>query len=133
MSPTAAARRNSTFRPGRHDGRQALTSGSHSRYLGPRWSGDGKRIAFADQTGRLFVVEVASRKKTLVARDPAELTLDYQWSPDGQYLAYSLNSVAGLSSIYLWSAADGVSRRATPEFVNSQSRPGLPMGICSIS
>ncbi len=34
---------------------EPVTSNSRGRYYAPRWSGDDKRIAVADQTGRLYV------------------------------------------------------------------------------
>jgi tricorn protease len=107
---------------------RALTSGSAGRYTAPRWSGDDARIAFADQTGRLNVVEVATRRRLTVARDPAELALDYQWSPDGQYLSYTLNADNGFSSVYVWSVADGSSHRITPENFNAQFSAWAPNG-----
>ncbi len=107
---------------------QAVTSGSTVRYLAPRWSADDKRIALADQTGRLYVIELASKRRITVARDPTELSLDYRWSPDGQYLSYSLNDRSHFSSVYIWSAADGKSRRVTPEYFDSQSPAWAPNG-----
>jgi len=107
---------------------QPLTSDSKARYSSPRWSTDDKRIALSDQTGRLYVIEIASKRRVVVAKDPAEPALDYQWSPDGQFLSYSLNSVNGLSGVYIWSVADGKSRRVTPEYVNAQSPAWAPNG-----
>jgi tricorn protease len=107
---------------------QAVTAGSTGRYMAPRWSADDKRIALADQTGRLYVIELASKRRTAVARDPAELSLDYQWSPDGQYLSYSLNDRNHLSGVYIWSVADGKSRRVTPEYFDAQSPAWAPNG-----
>jgi tricorn protease len=107
---------------------EALTAGSQARFAAPRWSGDDKRIAVADQTGRLYVVEVANRRRITIARDPSELALDYQWSPDGQFLAYSLNAENGYSSVYIWSVADGRSHRATPEDFDSHSPAWAPDG-----
>lgn len=106
----------------------ALTTGSRGRYAAPRWSADDRRIAFCDQTGRLYVVEVATKKIVTVAQDPLELAQDYRWSPDGQYLAYSLNAASGFSSIQVWSAADGRSRRITPENFAAQSPAWAPNG-----
>jgi len=106
----------------------ALTSHSTGRYSAPRWSADDKRIAVADQTGRLVVVELATQHKVTVAKDKSELALDYQWSPDGQYLAYSLNSEDRFSSVFVWSVADGKSRRVTPEGFDSQSPAWAPNG-----
>ena len=105
-----------------------VTSGSAARYYAPRWSGDDKRIAFSDNTGRLYVIDVASRRRTTVARDPADLAQDYRWSPDGQFLAYSLNDADGFSSLYIWSVADGQSRRVTPELFSAHSPAWAPNG-----
>ena len=107
---------------------QPLTSDSRARYSSPRWSADDKRIALADQTGRLYVIDIASKRRVVVAKDPAELALDYQWSPDGQFLSYSLNAANGFSSIYIWSVGDGKSRRVTPDYFNAQSPAWAPDG-----
>ena len=107
---------------------QALTSNSQARYSAPRWSADDKRIALADQTGRLQVIEIASKHRVVVAKDPAELALDYQWSPDGRYLSYSLNAGNGFSAVYIWSVADEQSHRVTPNSFNAQSPAWAPNG-----
>jgi tricorn protease len=107
---------------------EPLTAGSQSRYSAPRWSADDRRIAVADQTGRLSVIEVAGKRRIVVAQDPWDLTLDYQWSPDGRYLAYSLNAANGFSSIYVWSTLDNKSRQVTPADFNAQSPAWSPDG-----
>jgi tricorn protease len=107
---------------------RALTSGSTSRYYAPQWSGDDKRIAFADNANRLWVIDVAGRNRLKVAEDPSGLAFDYRWSADGQYLAYSLNSDSNIASLYIWSAASGTSRRVTPEAFNSHSPAFSPDG-----
>ncbi|MDB6085560.1 MAG: peptidase [Gammaproteobacteria bacterium] len=107
---------------------QPLTSGSQSRFSSPRWSADDKRIAVADQTGRLYVIEIAGKRRLVVAKDPADPVLDYQWSPDGQFLSYSLNAGNGFTGVYIWSVADGKSRRVTPEYFNAQSPAWAPNG-----
>ena len=107
---------------------QAITAGSKGRYYAPRWSGDGERIAIADQTGRLYVVDVAAKRRIEVAKDPFDLGLDYQWSPDGAFLAYSLDAANGYSSVFVWSAADGRSHRITPELFNASSPAWAPNG-----
>jgi tricorn protease len=105
-----------------------ISSGSSSRFYSPRWSGDDKRIAFSDNTGRLYVIDVATKRRATVARDPADLTQDYCWSPDGQFLSYSLNEPNGFSGVYIWSAADGKARRITPQFFNAHSPAWAPNG-----
>jgi tricorn protease len=111
-----------------NDAGDQITSGSTARYYAPRWSGDDKRIAFADHTGRLTVVELATKRRIAVARDPGELSQDYRWSPDGQYLSFSLNESNGFAGVYVWSVADGKSRRITPEFFGAHSASWAPNG-----
>src|SRR3984957_4290317 len=105
-----------------------LTSGSTTRYYAPRWSGDDKRIAFSDNTGRLYVVDVSSKRRLTVARDPAELAQDYRWSPDGRFLSYSLDEPNGFSGVFVWSAADEKSRRITPPLFNAHTPAWAPNG-----
>lgn len=105
-----------------------LTSGSTTRYYAPRWSGDDKRIAFSDNTGRLYVIDVATKRRVTVGRDPAELPQDYRWSPDGRFLSYSLDEPNGFSGVYIWSAADAKSRRVTPLLFNAHTPAWAPNG-----
>jgi tricorn protease len=107
---------------------QALTSNSKGRYYAPRWSGDDQRIALADQTNRLYVVELVTKRRVEIARDPGTLALDYQWSTDGRYLAYSRADPNNFSAVYIWSAADGRSRRVTPELFDAGSPAWAPNG-----
>jgi tricorn protease len=107
---------------------QALTAGSTARYYAPRWSGDDNRIALIDNTGRLYSVEVATKHRITIARDPVDMASDYQWSPDGRFLSYSLNDPSGFSGVYIWSVADGTSRRVTPEFFDSHTPSWAPNG-----
>src|SRR6202034_1968801 len=50
------------------------------------------------------------------------------WSPDGQYLSYSLNEPNGFASVFIWSVADGKSRRVTPQLFNAHSPAWAPNG-----
>ena len=106
----------------------AVTANSTARYYAPLWSPDDKRLAFSDQAGRIYVVEPATHRRVTVAADVAELARDYRWSPDGQYLAYSLNDANGFSGVHVWSVADGKSHRVTPELFNANTPAWSPDG-----
>jgi tricorn protease len=106
----------------------ALTANSIGRYSAPVWSGDDKRIAFADNSNRLYVIDIAGKKRIAVAQDPIGLALDYRWSPDGRFLAYSLNQSNNFSSVFVWSLADGQSHRITPQSFAAQSPAWSPNG-----
>jgi tricorn protease len=106
----------------------ALTGNSAARYYAPQWSGDDKRIAFTDNLNRLIVVEVGAKKRTTIAQDPLNISSDQRWSPDGQFLAYTLNDSNNFSSVFIWSAADGSSHRVTPASFSAQSPAWSPNG-----
>jgi len=107
---------------------EAVTAGSEARYYSPLWSPDDKRIAISDSTNRLFVVDLATKRRVLIARDRYQLTRDYRWSADGQFLAYSLSDLNSFTGVYIWSAADGKSHRVTPELFNAQGPAWAPDG-----
>jgi tricorn protease len=71
---------------------------------------------------------MATKRRVTIANDPADLSQDYHWSPDGQFLGFSLNDSNGFSGVYIWSVADGKSRRITPQFFNAQSPAWAPNG-----
>ncbi len=63
-----------------------LTSGGHA--AGPRWSPDGKRIAYLDR-GNLWVMDAnGSHKTRLTDSAPTDTDSRPSWSPDGDYLAF---------------------------------------------
>jgi Tol biopolymer transport system component len=88
----------------RLDGSQRLQLTDSSMVVGlPRWSPDGKRIAFSarkpSEEWKIFVVSADGGSPEQLT--PGEGSLDPTWSPDGNFLAYSpdysdLNSAVDL-------------------------------------
>jgi tricorn protease len=77
-----------------------------------RWSPDSKKIAFADQTLRFYILDVATKKIT--EADHAEFEnvdislnnkpiYDFSWSPDSKFLAYSKMNKDQVYQIYIYS------------------------------
>jgi hypothetical protein len=63
-----------------------LTTGGHDS--GPRWSPDGKRLAYLDN-GNLWVMNAnGSRKKRITDAAPRYRDSRPSWSPNGKYLAF---------------------------------------------
>ncbi len=97
---------------------EQLTKGSRGMLYAPEWAPDGKRLAYSDKEGKVYVLEIESGKKTQVADEADGQVQDYAWSPQGGHLAFSLSDPSGFRSIYVWSAADGETRRITGTFSN---------------
>jgi tricorn protease len=68
-----------------------LTRGVIGRLYAPRWSPDGKHIAFVDSANRIHLLDATggNAEKT-IAQDASVNRRDYAWSPGSHYLAYSL-------------------------------------------
>ncbi len=95
----------------------------------PEWSPDGKRIAFSDKDGKVYVVTVADRKVTEIADAPHGQIRDYVWSPRGNYLAFSYDDNPNrFSAIWIWSAGDGKLRKVTDDMFNAFNPAWDPQG-----
>jgi tricorn protease len=105
-----------------------LTSGGKAMRYAPEWSADGKRIAFSDKDGALYVLTIADKTVTEVARSIGGAILDYEWSPSGHYLAFSMDNRNGFDSVWIWSGADNKLHRVTDEAFRSNSPAWDPEG-----
>jgi tricorn protease len=81
-----------------------------------RWSPDSKKIAFADQTLRCYILDVGSKKVTEVDRAQYEHVdvsvdlkpiYDFAWSPDSRYLAYSKLTEELVYQVYVYEVGSG--------------------------
>lgn len=68
---------------------QLLTTDRSQWLLRPVASPDGRFVAFADKTLRLWLFDVAQRTAREIDRSEAGEILEYSFSPDGAWLAYS--------------------------------------------
>ncbi len=96
---------------------QLTNNGKEMRYA-PKWSPCGKMIAFTDKNGKIWVLDVATKKSIEVANEKNNWTTDYMWSPNGGYLTFSMEDETGFASIYIWSAGDKKLHRITGPYFN---------------
>ena len=92
------------------------------------WSPDSKKITVSDKNGKLYVVDVASKKLTEVADNPGGFLTDAVWAPDSAHLAFSMAGPTGFHSLYIWSADDGKVHRVTGDLFNEYGPSWGPNG-----
>jgi tricorn protease len=91
------------------------------------WARDGKHLAWGDQKLRLMAADAATGTTTVVDTGEFEIT-NYEWSPDGRYLAYDLPIGNGFNQVRVWdSAAKKAYDVSDPEF-NAYSPTWDPKG-----
>ena len=80
------------------------------------WSPDSKKIAFADQTLRCYILDINSKQVTEVDKayyENVDVSIDnkpisdYSWSPDSRYLAYSRMNENFVYQVYIYSLESG--------------------------
>jgi tricorn protease len=97
---------------------EELTHGFHAMLYAPEWAPDGKRLAFSDKDGKLFILTLDDKKTAEVARNPEGRLRDYVWSHDGGHLAFTLTNPNGMRSLFVWSAGDAQVHRVTSDLFN---------------
>ena len=107
---------------------QPLTTEMNVMLYSPEWSPDGKRLAFSDMNGNLYVLTVADKKLQKVARETRGQVNDYAWSPGGSYLSFSLSHPSEFNSIRVWGAADGAIHQVSSEMFDSYEPAWDPDG-----
>jgi tricorn protease len=102
---------------GRGDLKQLTNDGHEMRYI-PRWSPDGKYIAFSDKHGKLYLIDLKSKKKKEIADEKDNFLFDYTWSPNGGFLTFTLSDPTGFNSIWIYGVKEGKLLRVTGELWN---------------
>lgn len=98
-----------------------LTRGLRGMLYEPRWSPDGRRIAFSDKDGVLRVCDVATGALTEVADEPRGQLRDHSWSPCSGYLTFSMTGAAPIPKVYVYALADAELRCVSRELSNDSN------------
>ncbi len=92
-----------------------------------RWSPDSKKIAFADQTLRCYVLDIETKNITEVDHaeyENVDVSLDikpiydFSWSPDSRFLTYSKMNADLVFQVFVYSLDDGQSHRVSNGLFN---------------
>jgi tricorn protease len=94
----------------------------------PEWSGDGKKIAFSDKDGKVFILTVADKRLTQIADAPRGQVQDYEWSPKGNYLTFSFPGENGFSSVFIYDTTNNKLNRVTDPMFNAFNPAFDPSG-----
>ncbi len=89
---------------------------------------EGRRVAWADHTGRLYYTDIEEPDPKLVVHARVAELRGYDWSPDGHYLAYSLHGPNRYRRIYIHDTGSGESFPVTDAFHDSFSPAWDPEG-----
>ncbi|MCK4538288.1 MAG: PD40 domain-containing protein [Candidatus Krumholzibacteria bacterium] len=92
------------------------------------WSPDSKHIAFYDQLGWLYRLDVESKKITKIDRNEYGDLRDFAWSADSKWITYSKTGDNNFSSIYLYNLAKDEKSQATSDLYNDYSPSFDPDG-----
>jgi tricorn protease len=98
---------------------EQLTHGLRAMLYAAEWAPDGKRLAFSDKDGKLFVLTLDDKKVAQIAQDPSGRLRDYIWSADGGHIAFTMNNPNNFRSIYVWSVSDGQVHRVTGDMFDT--------------
>ncbi len=82
------------------------------------WSPDSKKILYADQSFRLWYVNIADKKPVLIDKDSIWQFNGYSWSPDSRYVTYAKHHANTFTSIYIYSLADAKIHEVTNGYTN---------------
>ncbi len=107
----------------------AFALGGTGFYSGLSWAPDSKKLAFEDNGRNLYVIALASGEIKKIDQEsiynPGEFGfMAPVWSPDSEWIAYTVNNLANMEQVYLYSLeknqaftiADGLSDVGNPAF-----------------
>lgn len=106
-------------RPAEGGAEKILTHFPHGYFYGPRWSPGGDRLAFSDNEHRLWIVATAGGSEPQqLAQDPYQEIQNYNWAPDGRWLAYVITGANQQSGIWLYNLDTRKSTRVSDPRAN---------------
>ena len=98
-----------------------LTNNADTYYYGAIWSPDSKKLMWADRKQRLRYLDVASKAVTQVVESKESEIRGYDWSPDSNWVAYTVQEENGGDRAYLYALGDKKSTPVTDEWYSADN------------
>lgn len=105
-----------TPQDGKGEPKSFAVEGGAGYYEDLKWSPDGEKLSFTDNSWSLYVLDVASGDVTQVDQEPVYGPFKSQhhaWSPDSRWLAYTRITPTYFQRVHLYSLEDGTSTALT--------------------
>ncbi len=83
-----------------------LTHNTHTWRFPSLWSPDSKKIVFSDKNGFLKIMDINTKKITIVDKARLSNITEYDWSPDSNWLVYTKEASNGLEAVWVYSLKD---------------------------
>jgi len=120
------------IRDRRGEGEETQLTDGLERYSSfPVWSPDSEKIMFSDAGVNLYYIDVETREITQIDHSDYAGGSNFftgVWSPDSNWVAYSMNSANYFTSIYLYSLEEGRSHQITSDMTNDNNPAWDPDG-----
>lgn len=98
-----------------------LTKDNTNYMYSAKWSPDGKKLLYSDREQHIYIVDVASGKKTSMVHSNQWELRDFSISPDNKWVCYTQTSVQGNASIALYNMESKKIVQVTDPWYDSNS------------
>jgi tricorn protease len=116
------------IRPAEGGAEKILTHFASGFFYTPVWSPDAKRLTFSDANNRLWLLDIATGKTTVVAQNRYAEIHDERFAPDGRWLAYSITADNQQQHVWLYRIDQGKATAVSEPFANDFSPVFSPDG-----
>ncbi len=100
---------------------QQLTTGSSAWKYDTEWSPDSKYILYSDRTLQLRILDVRTKKETVIDKATENEIRSYVFSPDSKWVAYEKQAGNSNTTIWVYNIADSKSYQLSDGQFNDYS------------